>query len=186
MNTVIKQILQKYLIQHNIFLTILGKFHIPSLKSIRTKIIISSILLSVFPYFYHVDIRLSHRKKALQDALIQNLEGVGHKQTELIVRWIEERKADARIIAENPNVPGVIYKSEGSENFYRLLHHLNTLREAYGYKEIFICDRHGDLKITTLDWKGHYQCCRIRIFSEGCQWHNFRFNYCAFCNSAGE
>lgn len=88
-------------------------------------------------------------KKALQDALIQNLEGVGHKQTELIVRWIDERKADARIVAENPNVPGVIYKSEGSENFYRLLHHLNTLREAYGYKEIFICDRFGDLKITT-------------------------------------
>lgn len=149
MNTVIKQILQKYLIQKNIFLQIIRNFHIPSYKSIRTKIIISSILLSVFPIFIMRVFVYPTEKKALQDALIQNLEGVGHKQSELILRWIEERKADARIIADNPNVPGVIYKSEGSENFYRLLHHLNTLRDAYGYKEIFICDRLGDLKITT-------------------------------------
>ena len=128
MNTAIKQILQKYVIPKNIFLQILRKFHIPSYKSIRTKIIIFSILLSVFPIFIMRIFVYPTEKKALQDALIQNLEGVGHKQTELILRWIEERKADARIIAENPNVPGVIYKSEGSDNFYRLLHHLNTLR----------------------------------------------------------
>ncbi|MCF6154848.1 MAG: HAMP domain-containing protein [Candidatus Brocadia sp.] len=149
MNTFIKQFLQKYLSRKNFFPNILSKFHIPSYKSIKTKIIISSILLSVFPIFIMRVFIYPTEKKALQDALIQNLEGVGHKQAELIVRWIKERKADARIVAENPNVPGVIYKSEGSENFYRLLHHLNTLREAYGYKEIFICDRFGDLKITT-------------------------------------
>ncbi|WKZ18223.1 MAG: ATP-binding protein [Candidatus Jettenia sp. CY-1] len=151
MNTIalIKQFLQKYRNYGNIFPGAFNKLHILSCKSIRTKIIISSILLSVFPIFIMRVFIYPTEKKALQDSLIQNLEGVGHKQSELIVRWIEERKADARIIAENPNVPGVIYKSEGSENFYRLLHHLNTLREAYGYKEIFICDRHGDLKITT-------------------------------------
>lgn len=151
MNTIalIKQVLQKYLNNENTFLRISNKLRILSYKSIRTKIIISSILLSVFPIFIIQVFVYPTEKKALQDSLIQNLEGVGHKQSEFIVRWIEERKADARIIAENPNVPGVIYKSEGSENFYRLLHHLNTLREAYGYKEIFICDRRGDLKITT-------------------------------------
>ncbi|GAN33955.1 MAG: HAMP domain-containing histidine kinase [Candidatus Brocadia sp. AMX2] len=149
MNIILKEVLQKYLSRKNFFPTIFSKFHIPPYKSIKTKIIISSILLSVFPIFIMRVFIYPTEKKALQDALIQNLEGVGHKQAELIVRWIEERKADARIVAENPNVPGVIYKSEGSENFYRLLHHLNTLREAYGYKEIFICDRFGDLKITT-------------------------------------
>lgn len=143
MNTDNKRILP------DLFRTILRKLPLVSYKSIRTKIIISSILLAVFPIFIMRVFIYPTEKKALQDALIQNLEGVGHKQTELILRWIEERKADAKIIAENPNVPGVIYKSEGSENFYRLLRHLNTLREAYGYKEIFICDRHGDLKITT-------------------------------------
>ncbi len=149
MNTMIKQILQKYPNPKNIFPNILRKFRVPSYTSVKTKIIISSVLLAVFPIFIMRVFIYPTEKKALQDALIQNLEGVGHKQAELIVRWIEERKADARIVAENPNVPGVIYKSEGSENFYRLLHHLNTLREAYGYKEIFICDRFGDLKITT-------------------------------------
>ena len=142
MNTVIKHILQKYLTPKNIFNKISNKLHLPSYKSIKTKIIISSILLSVFPIFIMRVFVYPTENKAFQDALIQNLEGVGHKQSELVIRWIEERKADAKIIAENPNVPGVIYKSEGSENFYRLLHHLNSLREAYGYKEIFICDRH--------------------------------------------
>jgi len=149
MNALLIQYLQKYLNHKNVFFGIIKKFQIHSYKSIRTKIIISSILLSVFPMFIMRVFIYPTEKKALQDALIQNLEGVGHKQSELILRWIEERKADARIVAENPNVPGVIYKSEGSENFYRLLHHLNTLRDAYGYKEIFICDRLGDLKITT-------------------------------------
>lgn len=149
MNTIIKQIPHKYRNLKNVFPNVLSKFHIPTYKSVKTKIIISSILLAVFPIFIMRVFVYPTEKKALQDALIQNLEGVVHKQAELIVRWIEERKADARIVAENPNVPGVIYKSEGSENFYRLLHHLNTLREAYGYKEIFICDRFGDLKITT-------------------------------------
>ncbi len=148
-NTAIKQILQKYLPPQNIFNKISNKLRLPSHKSIKTKIIISSILLSVFPIFIMRVFVYPTENKTLQDALIQNLEGVGHKQSELIIRWIEERKADAKIVAENPNVPGVIYKSEGSENFYRLLHHLNSIREAYGYKEIFICDRHGDLKITT-------------------------------------
>lgn len=149
MNATIKQIMQKLLSSDNILFKIINKFHIPSHKSIRTRIIISSILLSIFPIFIMRVFVYPTEKEALQDALIQNLEGVGHKQAELIIRWIEERKADAKIVAENPNVPGVIYKSEGSENFYRLLHHLNSLRDAYGYKEIFICDRFGDLKITT-------------------------------------
>jgi len=149
MNATIKQIMQKFLSNDNILYKIINKFHIPSHKSIRTRIIISSILLSIFPIFIMRVFVYPTEKEALQDALIQNLEGVGHKQAELILRWIEERKADAKIVAENPNVPGVIYKSEGSENFYRLLHHLNSLRDAYGYKEIFICDRFGDLKITT-------------------------------------
>ncbi|MFO0794046.1 MAG: ATP-binding protein [Candidatus Brocadiaceae bacterium] len=142
-------LLQKYLSKESIFLKIFHKYHTYSYKSIRTKIIIFSILLSIFPILIMRVFVYPTENKALQDALIQNLKGVGHKQSELIIRWIEERKADAKIIAENPNVPGVIYKSEGSENFYRLLHNLNTMREVYGYKEIFICDRQGDLKITT-------------------------------------
>ncbi len=128
---------------------LLHTLNLPSYKSIQTKIIIFSILLSLFPIIIMRLFIYPTEKNALQDALIQNLEGVGHKQSEFIVRWIEERKADAKIVAKNPNVPGVIYKSEGSDNFYRLLHHLNTLRDAYGYKEIFICDRLGNLKITT-------------------------------------
>lgn len=145
----IKKILQRFLRAGNIIPGILRKVRIPAYKSIRTKIIISSILLSIFPIIIMRLFVYPTEKKAMQDALIQNLEGVGHKQAELVVKWINERKADAKIVAENPNVPGVIYKSEGSENFYRLLYNLHSLRDAYGYKEIFICDRHGDLKITT-------------------------------------
>ncbi len=148
MNNRIKQLLS-YLSLKGVFSRIPSHFHRISPLSIRTKIIILSILLSLFPMVVMRLVIYPTETKALQDALIQNLEGVGHKQAEFIVRWINERKADAKIVAENPNVPGVIYKSEGSENFYRLLLHLNTIRDTYGYKEIFICDRFGDLKITT-------------------------------------
>lgn len=148
MNNRIKQLLS-YLSLKGVFSRIPSQFHRISPLSIRTKIIILSILLSLFPMVVMRLVIYPTETKALQDALIQNLEGVGHKQAEFIVRWINERKADAKIVAENPNVPGVIYKSEGSENFYRLLLHLNTIRDTYGYKEIFICDRFGDLKITT-------------------------------------
>ena len=148
MNDRIKQLIS-YLYPKGVFSKISSQFLWVSPLSIRTKIIILSILLSLFPMVVMRLVIYPTETKALQDALIQNLEGVGHKQAEFIVRWINERKADAKIVAENPNVPGVIYKSEGSENFYRLLLHLNTIRDTYGYKEIFICDRFGDLKITT-------------------------------------
>jgi len=131
------------------FTNILSKFHIPSFKSIKKKIIISSILLSVFPIFIMMVFVYPKEEKALRNALIQNLDGVGHKQAELVVGWMEERIADAKLISKNPNVPGVIYKSEGSKNFYRLLRHIKNTKDAYGYKEISIYDRHGDLKITT-------------------------------------
>ncbi|MDR4508089.1 MAG: ATP-binding protein [Candidatus Brocadiaceae bacterium] len=140
-----KLFLKKYIFSYRN----LNKCPLPSYQSIRTKIIISSMLLSVFPIFIMMAFVYPTEEKALENALIQNLEGVGHKQAELILRWTEERMADVVVIAENPNVPGVIYKPEGSENFYRLLTHLKNTRDAYGYNEIFICDRQGNLKITT-------------------------------------
>jgi signal transduction histidine kinase len=149
MENLLQQLLKHYSHLKNYCSAIAHNFHFFSFTSIKQKIIFSSILLSTFPIFITIVYIYPKEEHALRDALIQNLDSIGHKQAELIEKWIEERKADIWLIAENPNVPGVIYKSEGSENFYRLLHHLKYTRDTYRYKEIFICDRNGDLKITT-------------------------------------
>src|SRR4030067_1572854 len=104
MNDRIKQLLS-YLYLKGIFFRISSQFRRVSPLSIRTKIIILSILLSLFPMVVMRLVIYPTETKALQDALIQNLEGVGHKQAEFIVRWVNERKADAKIVAENANVP---------------------------------------------------------------------------------
>jgi len=166
MSNLLQLLLKFYPHLKNYYFIFSKNFHISSFNSIKQKIIFSSILLSTFPIFITMVYIYPKEENALRDALIQNLDSIGHKQAELVEKWIEERKADAWLIAKNPNVPGVIYKSESSENFYRLMDYLKYTKETYGYKEIFICDRNGDLKITTSTGKAITNIAGFEFFKQ--------------------
>ncbi|MBU6392073.1 MAG: hypothetical protein KGQ83_07525, partial [Planctomycetes bacterium] len=80
--------------------------------------------------------------QALKTEIIKNLEGSVRKQTELITKWMEERTADAHLIANNPFILHVVRSSAGNTEHTELLKYLDTnkyfdyLWKAYGYKEV--------------------------------------------------
>ncbi|MDO8092000.1 MAG: diguanylate cyclase [Candidatus Brocadiales bacterium] len=92
-------------------------------------------------------------QKALQNSLIQNLEGVGHKQAESVKRWMDERIGDSKVITNNPLALLSTSINETDEPFPELLKDLRLIKNAYGYKEIFVTDITGMIRIATDEWK---------------------------------
>jgi HAMP domain-containing protein len=101
--------------------------------------------LVVYPITFHT----------LKDEIIKNLEGAVRKQTELISKWMEERTADAQLIANNPLVLLIMQSVAGNAEHADLLKNLETIQyfdylwKEYGSKEAFIADRDGVVRIAS-------------------------------------
>jgi HAMP domain-containing protein len=93
--------------------------------------------------------------QALKDEIIKNLEGAVRKQAELITKWMEERMADAQLIAKNPLVLLIMQSVAGNAEHADLLKKLETIQyfdylwKEYGSKEVFIADREGVVRIAS-------------------------------------
>lgn len=94
--------------------------------------------------------------QALKDEIIKNLDGAVQKQTELITKWMEERMADARLIAGDPFVLLAIQSlADGNTGYAELFKYLDTIKyfdylwKEYGAKEVFIADREGFVRIAS-------------------------------------
>ena len=118
-------------------------------RSIKKKTILLFLILALIPLVFMRMVVYPKAQKALQESLIQNLQSVGHKQAELIKDWLEERKGDARVIAENPFTLLATRITMQDERFWRLLSYAEYIKYEYGYKEILISDADGNVRIST-------------------------------------
>ncbi len=122
-------------------------------SSIKKKTIILFVILALIPLVVMRLVVYPKAQKALQETLIQNLQSVGHKQAELIKGWLEERKGDARVIAENPFTLLATRITMKDDRFWRLLSYAEYIKYEYGYKEILISDADGNIRISTTKGK---------------------------------
>ncbi|MFQ5965386.1 MAG: ATP-binding protein [Candidatus Scalinduaceae bacterium] len=123
------------------------------IKSIKKKTFLLFLILALIPLIVMRMVVYPKAQKALQESLILNLQGVGHKQAELIKGWMEERKGDARVIAENPFTLLATRITIDDERFWRLLSYAEYIKYEYGYKEILISDAEGVVTISTTKGK---------------------------------
>ncbi len=123
------------------------------LKSIKTKLVFLFLILALIPILLMRLVAYPIMQKALQNALIQNLEGIGHKQAEAVKRWMDERVGDAKVITNNPFALLSTRINETDKPFPELLKYLKFIKNEYGYKEIFITDIVGMVRIATEEWK---------------------------------
>lgn len=135
------------------FLILIPLVPIKFFKSIKTKLVFLFVALALIPILLMRIVAYPIMQNALQNALIQNLEGVGHKQAEFVKGWINERIDDAEVITNNPFALLSTRINETDEPFPELLKYLKFINDAYGYKEIFITDITGLIRIATEDWK---------------------------------
>jgi len=123
------------------------------IKSIKKKIILLFLILALIPLAVMRLVVYPKAQKALQESLIHNLQSVGHKQAEFVKGWLEERKGDARVIAENPFALLASRITMNDARFWRLLRYIHYIRYEYGYKEVLISDAEGIVHVSTTKGK---------------------------------
>jgi PAS domain S-box-containing protein len=123
------------------------------IKSIRKKIILLFLILALIPLAVMRLVVYPKAQKALEEALIHNLQSVGHKQAEFVKGWLEERKGDVRVIAENPFSLLATRITMDDARFWRLLRYIHYIRYEYGYKEVLISDAEGIVHVSTTKGK---------------------------------
>ncbi|GJQ57958.1 MAG: hypothetical protein SCALA701_07590 [Candidatus Scalindua sp.] len=82
---------------------------------------------------------------------MNNLEIIGHKQTELVTTWMRERMKDAIVLAANPSMVNSVDLKRGDEDFNKTLTYLETVVAEYGYKGAFVSDVNGKVVIATVE-----------------------------------
>src|SRR3972149_296282 len=70
--------------------------------SIKNRLIFLLIVFTLLPFVLLRIVAYPRMQSDLQDVLIRNLDGLGHKQSELVTTWIHERMKNTRVIANNP------------------------------------------------------------------------------------
>ncbi len=123
------------------------------IKSIKRRTILLFLILAIIPLLVMRVVVYPKAQKALQESLIQNLQGVGYKQAELIKGWVEERKGDVRVLAENPFTLLASRITMDDERFWRLLRYTHYIRYEYDYKEVLISDAEGIVHLSTTKGK---------------------------------
>lgn len=123
------------------------------IKSIKKKTIFLFLILALIPLLVTKLVVYPKAQNALQESLIQNLQSVGHKQAELIKGWMEERKDDVRVFAENPFTLLASRITMDDERFWRLLRYAHYISYEYGYKDVLISDAEGIVHVSTIKGK---------------------------------
>ena len=124
-------------------------------KPTKSKLSIFFLVLTFLPLIVMRLVVYPITFQALKGEIIKNLEGSVRKQTELITKWMEERTADAQLIANNPLVLLIMQSVAGNAEHADLLKNLETIKyfdylwKEYGSKEAFIADRDGIIRIAS-------------------------------------
>ncbi|MGR3309533.1 MAG: HAMP domain-containing protein [Candidatus Brocadiales bacterium] len=124
-------------------------------KSITNTLGIVFLIIALIPLLVIVMFVSPITQRSMQEELIRNLDGVVQRQVEHVKSWLDDRKGDARVIAENPFVTLAIQYTESDEEYSELLQYLNHtkyfeyIRDEYGYKEVIISDRNGVVRVAT-------------------------------------
>ncbi|MDR4504790.1 MAG: ATP-binding protein [Candidatus Scalindua sp.] len=134
--------------------------------SIKKKTILLFVILALIPLVVMRLVVYPKAQNALKETLIQNLHSVGHKQAELIKGWLEERKGDARVLAENPFTLLATRITMQDERFWRLLSYAEYIKYEYGYKEILISDAEGNVRISTTKGKDSVNISETEYFKK--------------------
>lgn len=117
--------------------------------SIKNRLILLLILFTLLPFILLRIIAYPRIQSDLQEVLIRNLDGIGQKQAQLVTNWIHERMKNTRLIANNPLMIKCVKITKEDENYPDIVQYLETVRNEYGYKGVFISNDKGLVTIAT-------------------------------------
>lgn len=119
--------------------------------SIKSRLILLLILFTLLPFILLRIIAYPRIQSDLQEVLIRNLDGIGHKQAQLVTNWIYERMMNTRVIANNPLVIKCVKITKEDTDYQDAVQYLEAVRNEYGYKGVFISNDKGLVTLATAE-----------------------------------
>jgi hypothetical protein len=115
-------------------------------KSIIATFIIAISLLSVFT----AKTAFPDTFGIIREGIGRDLQGITRKQAEIITAWVDARKKDIRVTANNlPAYRSSVIRDDKEPDFTRPLEYLVFLKDIYHYKEVFIVNPAGMIIVST-------------------------------------
>jgi len=86
----------------------------------------------------------------IREGIGRDLQGITRKQAEVITAWVDARKKDIRVTANNlPAYRSSVIRDDKEPDFTRPLEYLTFLKNIYHYKEVFIVNPAGTIIVST-------------------------------------
>lgn len=143
------------------------------LNSIKIKLTVIFLMWSIIPLLMLRFVVYPVVQRAFEQTVIQNLEGIGHKQTDFVSSWMKERKNDASLLANDSRVRNFQNITTDSPEYPKLLNQLEYAKDIHGYKDIIVCNKEGNIWASTeKELKGIY-IAEFDYFQEALKGHTF-------------
>lgn len=94
--------------------------------SIKSRLIFLLIAFTLLPFVLLRIVAYPRVQSDLQGILIRNLDGIGHKQAELVTNWVQERVKNASVIAENPLMTKCAKINDEDEGYPYIIKYLDV------------------------------------------------------------
>ena len=86
----------------------------------------------------------------IREGIGRDLQGITRKQAEIITAWMDTRKKDIRVTANNlPAYRASVIREKLEPDFSKPLEYLTFLKNIYHYKEVFVVNPSGTIIVST-------------------------------------
>ncbi|MDN3512689.1 MAG: SemiSWEET family transporter, partial [Candidatus Jettenia sp.] len=117
--------------------------------SIKNRLILLLITFTLLPFVLLRILAYPRIQTDVQEVLIRNLEGIVHKQAELVINWIYERVKNARVITNNPLIAKGTEITKEDKDYPDIVQYLEEIKNEYGYKGIMMSNNKGLVTVAT-------------------------------------
>lgn len=117
--------------------------------SIKNRLIFLLIIFTLLPFVLLRIVAYPRMQSDLQDVLIRNLDGIGHKQSELVTTWINERMKNVRVIANNPLMSKCAKITRDDKDYADIVQYLEVVKNEYGCNGALVCNDKGLVTVAT-------------------------------------
>ncbi|MCF6155211.1 MAG: PAS domain S-box protein [Candidatus Brocadia sp.] len=141
--------------------------------SIKNRLIFLLIVFTLLPFVLLRIIAYPRVQADLQEVLIRNLDGIGHKQAELVTTWVQERMKNARVIANNPLMVKCAKITKDDKDYPDIVQYLEVVRDEYGYKGVLVSNDKGLVTVATVEEGVGIDISQMDYFKQSMQGNTF-------------
>ena len=141
--------------------------------SIKYRLIFLLIAFTLLPFILLRIVAYPRMQSDLQDVLIRNLDGIGHKQSELVTAWTHERTKNARVVSNNPLMAKCAKIVRDDKEYLDIVHYLEVVKSEYDYKDVLVSNDKGLVTIATMGESVGNDISEMDYFKQAVQGNTF-------------